>query len=91
MTTSRFNRSPIATRTITGTTSVGGATSTTVAIYPDATIRFADRNGKTQVVHVPHTYVTNFQNKIQPSSDKIAKDDPYAALMSLVDALIARA
>jgi hypothetical protein len=91
MTTSRFNRSPIATRTVTGTTSVGGTTSTVVSIYPNSTIRFVDRNGKTQVVPVPHTYVTGFKNEIQPSSHKIAKDDPYAALMSLVDVLIARA
>jgi hypothetical protein len=91
MTTSRFARSAVRTRTITGTTSVGGSTSTVVSIYPDSTIRFTDRNSKVQVIHVPHAYTTDFQNRIQPSSGQVGKDDPYAALMSLVDVLIARA
>lgn len=90
MTTSRFARAASRTRTITGTTSVGGSSSTTVALYPDNTIRFNDRNGTTQVVQVPANYTTGFQNQRQPSSGKVP-GSPSDALFALIDALIARA
>ncbi len=88
MTTSRFLRSPTATRAVAGGTVVGGSSTTTVSLYPDNTIRFNDRNGVTQVIQVPAHYTTDFKNQIEPSSGKI--QDPESALYALVDALIAR-
>ncbi len=90
MPTSRFLRSALLTKTITGATSVGGSVATTIALYSDNTIRFNDRNGATQVVPVPAQYVTEFKNRIQPSSGKVGQDAPDVALLSLLDALIAR-
>lgn len=90
MATSRFLRAAVRTRTVTGTTSVGGVTSTVVSIMPDGTIRFVDRNGVTQVVQCPAQYTTGHKNVLQPSSQTVA-GDPESALYALVDALIARA
>lgn len=91
MPTSRFLRSPTRTRTVTGTTSVGGSSSTVVSIYPDHTIRFTDRNGVLNVIPVPANYVTGHKDRIQPSSGTARHTSPADALYALVDALIARA
>lgn len=88
--TSRYLRSAVRTRTVTGTTSVGGTTSTVISIMPDGTIRFVDRNGRTQDIQAPANYTTAFQNRIQPNT-RFAQNDPYHALYAFVDALIARA
>ena len=90
MPTSRYLASAVRTRTVTGTTSVGGTTSTVVSIMPNSTIRFVDRNGITQDICVPAAYTTGAKNQIQPNS-KGVRNDPYNALMALVDVLIARA
>lgn len=90
MTTSRFLRSPTRTRTVAGTTSVGGTTDTVVSIMPDNTVRFVDRNGNTQVIQVPGNYTTDFQDRVQPSTGT-ATGNNANALYALIDALIARA
>ena len=90
MPTSRFLRSAVRTRTVTGTTSVGGTTATVVSIMPDGTIRFVDRNGVQHDVQGPAFYATGHKNVIQPSSQN-RSGDPRSALFALVDALIARA
>lgn len=90
MTTSRFLRSAVRTRTVTGGTSVGGSSSTVVSIMPDGTVRFNDRNGVTQVIQMPAEYTTAFKNRMQPSTGKIGAGDVESALYSLIDALIAR-
>lgn len=89
MTTSRFLRSAVASRAITGGTSVGGSSTTTVTITPDGCVTFNDRNGSTHRVQAPAFYTTSFQNKIQPST-KAFRGDPEIALYALIDALIAR-
>ena len=85
----RFGRAAVRSRTITGGTSVGGASSTTVGIYPDGSIRFVDRSGKTQVISgaAPPANVGTMLG--QPSS-RAFQDDPQTALWQLVDVLIAR-
>lgn len=89
MATSRFLRSPVASRAVTGATVVGGSSTTTVSIHLDGSVRFNDRNGVTQVIPMPAHYTTAFKNKVQPGS-KPARNDPEAALYALIDALIAR-
>lgn len=44
---SRFLRAPLRTRTITGTASVGGTSSTKIDILPNSAVRFVDRFGQT--------------------------------------------
>lgn len=78
---SRYSRSAVRTRTVTGTTSVGGTTSTVVSIQPDGTIRFVDRQGRT--VDVP---IKGFSDGNMVTKD--FQSDPFYAF---VDALIARA
>lgn len=90
MPTSRFLRSAVRTRTVTGTTTVGGVSSTVVSIMPDGSIKFVDRNGTTQVVMAPANYTTGFKDRKQPAS-KVGIGSPTDALYALVDALIARA
>jgi len=90
MPTSRFLRAAVRTRTVAGTTSVGGTNVTVVSIMADGTIRFVDRNGVQHDVQVPAHYTGGFKNMIQPSSQN-RSGDPRAALYALVDALIARA
>ena len=84
---SRFLTAAVDSRTIAGTTSVGGTTDTVISLRVDGTIRFVDRNGKTRVVPVPVGYVTGFKNRIQPSA---IDDSPAGALFALVDVLLAR-
>lgn len=89
---SRFLRSPVRTVTITGTVSVGGTTNTVLSIYPDGTLRFVDGNGVTQVVPLPHHYVTGHKNTVQPNSDQVGKDGSAAdKFYALFDALDRRA
>jgi hypothetical protein len=88
MPTSRFLRAAVASRAVTGTTSVGGSTTTTVSVHLDGTVRFNDRNGTTQCINMPANYTTGFKNKIQPPSSFNNSAD---ALYALIDALIARA
>lgn len=90
MADARFARSPVATVTITGVTSVGGTADTVISLHADSTIRFVDANGVTQIVPVPHFYTTAFKNRIQPSSGT-AKDGPVGALFSLFEVLDRRA
>lgn len=90
MADARFNRSPIATVTISGSTEVGGVTNTAISLHLDSTIRFTDANGVVQIIPVPHHYTTAFKNVIQPSSGT-AKDGPAGALFALFDALYKRA
>ena len=91
MATSRFLRDPVRTRTVAGTTSVGGTSGTIVSIMPDGSIRFVDRNGHTQTIQgAEPNYTTDFKNRIQPST-AASRGNPQNALYALVDALIARA
>lgn len=90
MPTSRFLRAASRTRTVTGTTSVGGTTSTIVSIMPDGTIKFVDRNGHTHTVQSNVNYTTANKNVLEPNT-KAFRADPSIALFALVDALIARA
>lgn len=86
--TPRFQRAAVRTRTVTGTTSVGGTTSTVVGIFPDSTIRFVDRAGRTQVIQCgPISLRGDMTGDV---STRAMADDQYASLFALVDVLIAR-
>ena len=86
--TPRFQRTAVRTRTVTGTTSVGGTTSTVVGIFPDSTIRFVDRAGRTQVIQCsPISLRGDMTGDV---STRAVADDPYSSLFALVDVLIAR-
>lgn len=87
--TPRFQRAAVRTRTVTGTTSVGGTTSTVVGIFPDSTIRFVDRAGRTQVIQCSD--VAALGTFVGQPSSKAAADTPANALFALVDVLIGRA
>lgn len=79
---SRFSRAATRTRTISGTTVVGGSASTVVSIQPNGVIRFTDRFGQ------------NVEAPIRgsgASSNFIPTDRDADPLWRLVDALIARA
>lgn len=89
MATSRFLRTALRSRTITGTTTVGGSSSTTVSVHQDGTVSFNDRNGNTHRIHVPANYTTADQDKLQPTT-KAVRGDKANALYALIDALIAR-
>ena len=78
---SRNLRAATRTRTVTGTTSVGGTTSTVVSILPNGVIRFVDRFGQT----VDHQIRGSLTSGFVPT-DRLA--DP---MWRLADALIARA
>ncbi|MCA2979322.1 MAG: hypothetical protein INH37_13620 [Myxococcaceae bacterium] len=78
---SRFSRAAVRTRTITGTTSVGGTTGTVVSILPNNVIRFVDRFGQTVDVPIRGT----------PGASFIPTDRAADPMFRLVDALIARA
>lgn len=87
--TPRFSRAAVRTRTVTGTTSVGGTTDTVVGIFPDSTIRFVDRSGRSVTINCSGMALSGAMTG-QPSSRGVA-NCPYSALFSLVDALIGRA
>lgn len=87
MPTSRFLRSAVASRAVTGSTSVGTTSTTTVSVMPDGTVRFNDRYNVIRIVQAPANYTTAFQNKVQPNQFNNDED----ALYALIDALIARA
>lgn len=90
MPTSRFLRAAQRTRAVAGGTSVGGATATTVNIFPDGSIGFNDRFGNAVRVQGNPTWTTTIANQPQPGSKLGWTDDPDKALFRLVDALIAR-
>ncbi len=77
---SRFSRANVRTRTVTGTTSVGGSSSTVVSITPDGSMTFTDRFG--QVVRVPI--------RGRAPGNFIPNDVNTDPMFRLVDALIAR-
>lgn len=78
---SRFSRAATRTRTVTGTTSVGGSTSTVVSILPNGVIRFVDRFGQSVDVPIKGSVTSGF----------IPTDRSADPIFRLVDALIARA